>query len=154
MMTSISLIQLISVFLTTLNLAIILTNAAPSKSAVTSKAAEAAISPSTTTTTTTTTIANTKPTEPLVAINSQQKVIASLTNKTKRDSHSQAAETSLELDTQETFLPGSYNKDTDYGYDSGKNSYGKQASDWSLYDQGEFLFFFFNVTYFCEKSIM
>lgn len=45
-----------------------------------------------------------------------------------------------QLDTQETgFLPppAYHNTDSDYGYDSGKNSYGKQASDWSLYDQGE-----------------
>lgn len=57
--------------------------------------------------------------------------------KFKRDS--QAKVTSLELDTQETgYLPGGYQSaDSDYGYDSGKNSYGKQASDWSLYDQGE-----------------
>lgn len=47
-----------------------------------------------------------------------------------------------ELDTQETgfHLPQAYPSavESDYGYDSGKNAYGKQASDWSLYDQGEF----------------
>lgn len=48
------------------------------------------------------------------------------------------------LESQETAagyhgLPGGYSSatDSDYGYDSGKNSYGKQASDWSLYDQGK-----------------
>lgn len=44
-----------------------------------------------------------------------------------------------ELETQETgYLPSAYPSATesDYGYDSGKNTYGKQASDWSLYDQG------------------
>jgi hypothetical protein len=45
-----------------------------------------------------------------------------------------------ELETQETghYLPSAYPSATesDYGYDAGKNSYGKQASDWSLYDQG------------------
>lgn len=48
---------------------------------------------------------------------------------------------SVELDTQETgYLPSAYPSATesDYGYDSGKNTYGKQASDWSLYDQGKF----------------
>lgn len=57
--------------------------------------------------------------------------------KLKRDSRAKL--TSLELDTQETghYLPGAYQaQDSDYGYDAGKNSYGKQASDWSLYDQG------------------
>lgn len=47
-----------------------------------------------------------------------------------------------ELDTQETgYLPSSYPSATesDYGYDAGKNTYGKQASDWSLYDQGKWL---------------
>lgn len=56
--------------------------------------------------------------------------------KLKRDSRAKV--TSLELDTQETgYLPTGYQStDSDYGYDSGKNTYGKQASDWSLYDQG------------------
>lgn len=48
------------------------------------------------------------------------------------------------LDVQETgYLPhpgGYQSTDSDYGYDSGKNAYGKQASDWSLYDQGKFAF--------------
>jgi len=46
----------------------------------------------------------------------------------------------LELDTQETgYLPPAYQAtDSDYGYDAGKNTFGKQASDWSLYDQGKF----------------
>lgn len=55
-----------------------------------------------------------------------------------------AAESRLsgaELETQETgyHLPPAYPSahESDYGYDSGKNSYGKQASDWSLYDQGK-----------------
>lgn len=59
--------------------------------------------------------------------------------KIKRDS--KAKVTSMELDTEETgYLPhsGGYQKaDNDYGYDAGKNTYGKQASDWSLYDQGK-----------------
>lgn len=58
--------------------------------------------------------------------------------KLKRDSRAKVS--TLELDTQETgYLPGAYQStDSGYGYDAGKNSYGKQASDWSLYDQGEF----------------
>lgn len=58
--------------------------------------------------------------------------------KIKRDSKAKVA--SLELDTQETgYLQPAYQAtDSDYGYDSGKNTYGKQASDWSLYDQGKF----------------
>lgn len=57
--------------------------------------------------------------------------------KLKRDSRAKV--TSLELDTQETgYLPPAYQTaDSGYGYDAGKNTYGKQASDWSLYDQGE-----------------
>lgn len=57
--------------------------------------------------------------------------------KLKRDTKSRASE--LELDTQETgYLPSAYHTaDQDYAYDAGKNAYGKQASDWSLYDQGE-----------------
>lgn len=57
--------------------------------------------------------------------------------KLKRDSR--AKMTALELlDSQETgYLPSAYQAtDSDYGYDSGKNTYGKQAADWSLYDQG------------------
>ena len=63
--------------------------------------------------------------------------ISPATTKIKRDSKSKV--TALELDTQETgYLPAAYSAaDSDYGYDSGKNSYGKQASDWSLYDQGK-----------------
>lgn len=61
------------------------------------------------------------------------------TPKIKRDS--KAKVTSLELDSQETgYLPGGYQQssaDSDYGYDAGKNTYGKQASDWSVYDQGK-----------------
>jgi hypothetical protein len=64
---------------------------------------------------------------------------SSFSQKVKRDSKAKAS--SAELDTQETghYLPQAYPSATesDYGYDSGKNSYGKQASDWSLYDQGE-----------------
>lgn len=57
--------------------------------------------------------------------------------KLKRDSRAKV--TSLELDTQETgYLPPAYQTaDSGYGYDAGKNTYGKQASDWSLYDQGK-----------------
>lgn len=59
--------------------------------------------------------------------------------KLKRDARAKV--TSLELDTQETgYLPSAYDQiDSDHGYDAGKNSYGKQASDWSLYDQGKWL---------------
>lgn len=70
--------------------------------------------------------------------------------KLKRETKLSALE---HLDSQETFdyhhLPpappqvhhSSYpapasTAESDYGYDAGKNSYGKQASDWSLYDQG------------------
>lgn len=57
--------------------------------------------------------------------------------KLKRDSRAKVS--TVELDTQETgYLPTAYQTaDSGYGYDAGKNSYGKQASDWSLYDQGE-----------------
>lgn len=50
------------------------------------------------------------------------------------------------LEPQETagyHSPAGYQSavtDSDYGYDSGKNSYGKQASDWSLYDQGKLMY--------------
>lgn len=64
------------------------------------------------------------------------------TPKLKRDSKAELA--SLELDTQETGYLGSPDvyqnagADVDYGYGlANKNSYGKQASDWSLYDQGK-----------------
>lgn len=67
--------------------------------------------------------------------------------KLKRDSRAKV--TSLELDTQETgYLPTGYQSaDSDYGYDAGKNSYGKQASDWSLYDQGKLTGWRFVVTF-------
>ena len=62
----------------------------------------------------------------------------SLSQKVKRDSTVKSE--SSELDTQETghYLPSAYPSATEseYGYDAGKNNYGKQASDWSLYDQG------------------
>lgn len=57
----------------------------------------------------------------------------------KRDIGSKTVE-SDQLETQETgYLPppAYQSTDSDYGYDSGKNVYGKQGSDWSLYDQGE-----------------
>lgn len=76
--------------------------------------------------------------EPAAAAAATAEVAAIAPTKLKRDSRAKV--TSLELDTQETgYLPGGYQSaDSDYGYDSGKNSYGKQASDWSLYDQGKF----------------
>lgn len=64
---------------------------------------------------------------------------SSVTNsKLKRDTRAKMA--TLELDTQETgYMPAAYQAtDSDYGYDAGKNTYGKQASDWSLYDQGRY----------------
>lgn len=80
------------------------------------------------------------PTAPLVThtINPASAAAPTLP-KLKRDSRAKV--TSLELDSQETgYLPTAYQAtDSDYGYDAGKNTYGKQASDWSLYDQGEFL---------------
>ena len=63
-----------------------------------------------------------------------------VSHKVKRDSKD-LKPSSTELDTQETghYLPSAYPSATEseYGYDAGKNNYGKQASDWSLYDQGE-----------------
>lgn len=59
--------------------------------------------------------------------------------KARRDSAAKLGQ--VELDSQETghYLPdpGYQSTDSGYGYDSGKNAYGKQASDWSLYDQGK-----------------
>lgn len=66
--------------------------------------------------------------------------ISSSVDSAKLNPDFKARVASLELDTQETgYLPSAYPSATesDYGYDSGKNTYGKQASDWSLYDQGK-----------------
>lgn len=64
------------------------------------------------------------------------------TNNAVKDAVKEGSSSSDHLDTQETgYLhnPAPYHtSDSDYGYDSGKNAYGKQASDWSQYDQGEF----------------
>lgn len=74
-------------------------------------------------------------------------VLLSITQKTtcaptpaqiKRDSKAKITE--YELDSQETgYLPSVHSVDSGYGHDSGKNAYGKQASDWSVYDQGKSL---------------
>lgn len=123
-MKEIKLIQLVSIIAATLNFIVILGDGAP--------AAEVAK----------TTIVEATSNSQQQPVEIQRKLPATLSNKIKRDSQNQveAAESSIvELDTQETGfgLPGHYNKaDSDYGYDSGKNTYGKQASDWSLYDQG------------------
>lgn len=72
------------------------------------------------------------------AISSAQDHSSSLT---KRDVKTTKSSAEDQLDTQETgYLPppAYHSTDSDYGYDAGKNVYGKQASDWSLYDQGEF----------------
>lgn len=72
---------------------------------------------------------------------SLEPVSTSVSQKVKRDSKVQPS-SAAELDTQETghYLPSAYPSATEseYGYDAGKNNYGKQASDWSLYDQGQF----------------
>lgn len=85
---------------------------------------------------------------PLVAITVPLSGAAAVSNPTKLKRDSRAKLTSLELDTLETgFLHphlhpdppyplSAGTKDSGYDYDSGKNSYGKQASDWTLYDQG------------------
>lgn len=117
--TSISLFQFVSVVGTTLNLVVLLANSAPT--------------PTTSPASATTTTATTSTKQPVTAgETSQQGALA----KSKRELPLKTIE-QLELETQETgYLPAAYKTDSDYGYDSGKNSYGKQASDWSLYDQG------------------
>lgn len=73
------------------------------------------------------------------ASSSLESVLGDSLPKIKRDSTVKMSQ--AELDSQETghYLPdpGYQTTDTGYGYDSGKNAYGKQASDWSLYDQGK-----------------
>lgn len=81
-------------------------------------------------------LANLAESAPVVATSKLESSKSEALPKLKRDSR--AKMTALELlDSQETgYLPNAYQTDSDYGYDSGKNTYGKQAADWSLYDQG------------------
>lgn len=76
------------------------------------------------------------------SLGSSSPTFESSVGEVKRDSPTKAS--SVELEPQETghFLPDAgyphtQTADSGYGYDAGKNAYGKQASDWSLYDQGE-----------------
>lgn len=85
---------------------------------------------------------------PQATSNNDQPIQSNLAAKTKRETTLSATE---HLDTQETldyhhltppvhhhssYQAPATTAESDYGYDSGKNAYGKQASDWSLYDQG------------------
>lgn len=81
-------------------------------------------------------LANLAESAPVVATSQLEATKSEALPKLKRDSRAKV--TALELlDSQETgYLPNAYQTDSDYGYDSGKNTYGKQAADWSLYDQG------------------
>lgn len=116
-------LQLISVLGATLHLLVLLANSAPT--------------PATQATSATSSAGAAEPLrQPVVPSAAESSETIAAAPKSKRELPLKTIE-QLELESQETgYLPAAYKTDSDYGYDSGKNAYGKQASDWSLYDQG------------------